>query len=156
MKKSERIALLIVGSFLALGLCVVAAVLLFAVFRAPQQAAPPAPVATATPVPDEDDEMQVEILSATGTLSESENCVTVEGEVENTSDDLIYPFLEVIVTYSDINHDFLSSDTTYIEYVSLGPGQVSPFKVLSCFDRAGDFEFYRLGLQTLMGAIPAD
>jgi len=73
---------------------------------------------------------------------------TYEGQVKNISDSRLKN-VQAVVTWSDKNHNFITSDSALIDYNPIMPGQTSPFKVMATFNPA--MHYARVEFSFLMG-----
>lgn len=65
----------------------------------------------------------------------SDRYITTEGEVTNTSNATI-EYLRAVATFRAADGKFITSDTTYVEYTTLLPGQTSPFTLMTTWNPA--------------------
>lgn len=94
---------------------------------------------------------ELALLSATGGHS-SDAFMKVEGQVENISSASLKS-VAAVVTWYDKSDQFITSDTTLIEYDPLLPGQTSPFSVLTRANPA--MQKYSVSFKHLIGGLIA-
>lgn len=63
------------------------------------------------------------------------NYATYEGQVRNLANRPLR-YVKAVVTYYTADGTFITSDDSYIQYTTLLPGQVSPFKVMTRYNPA--------------------
>ena len=79
--------------------------------------------------------------------SKNYDYVTAEGQVKNISGRKLTR-VQALVTWYDKNGDMITSDTSFIEYDPILPGQISPFKVMERYNPAmkkANIEFKYMG-----------
>lgn len=98
----------------------------------PGTSAPPeAPAVATAPVPAPAPPADLlALISASGSESDGGGYMEVEGQVENVSGGPLEN-VTAVATWYDAKGEFITSDTTLIEYNPLLPGQRSPFKVMT-------------------------
>jgi len=147
LSRFEKLTIAGVLLVLALGVCIVAGLFAYGTLTAPKPARagqPSTPTAPPAPTVTPEDDGWIETITSNSYVSSSGSCATVQGEARNTSDETLR-YVTVIVSLYDEDDVFLASESNFIEFRSLAPGETSPWRVINCFPRAAALGYYRIG-----------